>query len=192
MIGALPLAQAAAMALLLRRLLAVEPARRPRHGPPRARGGAALAFVTVAIPLQLGSSGSRSAGRSKARPLAWLYRRIPHRGLLLTRPGCCRRGVRAPGPQSRDLPLHAARQVRIFNWYLYAYLVCAAALVVAGRLSAARRRQPRRRRAAQCRPLRSRGAGVLLFLLLNIEIADFYADGAGRSPSASACSSRRT
>jgi hypothetical protein len=52
-IGALPLAQAVAMALLLRRLLAIEPAHQRDRGRLALVAGAALAFVTVAIPLQL-------------------------------------------------------------------------------------------------------------------------------------------
>ena len=66
--------------------------------------------------------------------------------------------------------------VPVFNWYLYTYLVCATALLVAGwlllrtddRLVAG---LPRASTAAFA------GAGILLFLLLNIEIADFYAEG---------------
>jgi len=66
--------------------------------------------------------------------------------------------------------------VPIFNWYLYTYLTCAAALLVAGwlllrlddRLVAG---LPRTSTGAFA------GGGILLFLLLNIEIADFYAEG---------------
>jgi uncharacterized membrane protein len=67
-------------------------------------------------------------------------------------------------------------ELRILNWYLYAYLVCAAALIVAGWwLSKTEDRLldgfPR---ASQLLPA---GGVILLFLLLNIEIADFYATG---------------
>jgi len=66
--------------------------------------------------------------------------------------------------------------LRIWNWYLYTYLLCAGALLVSSRvlvktddaLSAALPRMS---------SLFSGGAVVLLFLLLNIEIADYYATG---------------
>jgi uncharacterized membrane protein len=66
--------------------------------------------------------------------------------------------------------------VPVFNWYLYTYLLCAAALGVAGWLLL---RQEDRLAAGLPRTSTAAfaGAGILLFLLLNIEIADFYAEG---------------
>jgi uncharacterized membrane protein len=176
MIGALPLAQAVAMALLLRRLLAIEPARQRDRARLALVAGAALAFVTAAIPLQLEKQWITIGWALEGAALAWLYRRIAHRGLLWTSAGLLGAAfVRlALNP---DVLRYAPRSgVPVFNWYLYTYLLCAAALVVAGWLL---RREddrllpglPRTSTAAFA------GAGVLLFLLLNIEIADFYAEG---------------
>src|SRR5204863_3022226 len=66
--------------------------------------------------------------------------------------------------------------MRIFNWYFYAYLTCSAAMLIASwwltptndRLDGA---------LPRASALVSAAAVVLLFLLLNIEIADFYATG---------------
>ncbi|MBP1602581.1 MAG: rane protein-like protein, partial [Acidobacteria bacterium] len=71
---------------------------------------------------------------------------------------------------------YQARGLRIWNWYLYTYLICAAAMFTgAFFLSRARRWMPGGLRLA---PGLLTGAGtVLLFLLLNIEIADFYSGG---------------
>jgi uncharacterized membrane protein len=66
--------------------------------------------------------------------------------------------------------------LRILNWYLYTYLVCAAALIVASRWYA-RTRDEVLGGAARASRLGAVAAGILLFLLLNIEIADFYATG---------------
>ena len=72
--------------------------------------------------------------------------------------------------------VYEPRGARIFNWYLYAYAICAASMFLAAwwfsttddRLVAG---LPR---ASALLP----AAGVvLLFILLNIEIADFYATG---------------
>jgi len=66
--------------------------------------------------------------------------------------------------------------MRIVNWYLYTYVIAAATMFVgAWWLSKTDDGLP----APLPRPryMLPSGAGVLLFLLLNIEIADFYSDG---------------
>ena len=175
-IGALPLAQAAAMALLLRRLLAVEPARGRDTGRLALVAGAALAFVTVAIPLQLEKQWITIGWALEGAALAWLYRRIAHRGLLLTSAGLLGAAFVRLALNPEIFHYTPRSEVPIFNWYLYTYLVCAAALVVAGRLL-----RPADDSLAAALPRVSTaaftGAGVLLFLLLNVEIADFYAEG---------------
>ena len=75
-----------------------------------------------------------------------------------------------------DILLYEPRgALRIFNWYLYTYLMCAIAfLVAAWWLSSTDDRIIGTARSSRILP----AAGVvLLFLLLNIEIADFYATG---------------
>jgi uncharacterized membrane protein len=175
-IGALPLAQAVAMALLLRRLLAIEPG----HHRDRARlalvSGAALAFVTVAIPLQLDKQWITIGWALEGGALAWLYRRIPHRGLLWTSAGLLGAAFVRLALNPEVLRYAPRSAMPVFNWYLYTYLLCAAALVAAGWLLRREEERllhglPRVSTAAFA------GAGVLLFLLLNIEIADFYAEG---------------
>ena len=44
--------------------------------------GAVLAFVTVAIPLQLDKQWITIGWALEGAALAWLFRRIPHRGLF--------------------------------------------------------------------------------------------------------------
>ena len=71
--------------------------------------------------------------------------------------------------------LYEPRGMRVFNWYLYAYLICGMALFVAGWwLSKTDDRIASLPRASSVLPA---GGVILLFLLLNIEIADFYATG---------------
>ncbi len=66
--------------------------------------------------------------------------------------------------------------MRIFNWYLYAYLVCAASfLLAAWWLAPSDSGQPRLDPAPS--QWLAAGAVILLFLLLNIEIADYFAMG---------------
>jgi hypothetical protein len=175
-IGALPLVQALAMALLLRRLLAIEPPRRRDTGRLALVAGTALAFVTLAIPLQLDKQWITIGWALEGAALAWLYRRVAHRGLLWASTGLLGAAfVRLV--MNPEVFRYAPRSaIPVLNWYLYTYLLCAVALVVAGWLLL---REEDRLLAGLPRTctLAFAGAGVLLFLLLNIEIADFYAEG---------------
>jgi len=175
-IGVLPLAQAAALALLLRRLLAVEPARGRDTGRLALVAGAALAFVTLAIPLQLEKQWITIGWALEGMALAWLYRRIAHRGLLLTSAGLLGAAFVRLALNPEIFHYAPRSETPIVNWYLYTYVVAAAALLAAGRLllAADDRLAPGLPRASTAA---FAGAGVLLFLLLNIEIADFYAEG---------------
>ena len=175
-IGVLPLAQAAAMALLLRRLLAIEPSRGRDNGRLALVAGAALAFVTVAVPLQLEKQWITIGWALEGTALAWLYRRIAHRGLLWTSAALLGAAFVRLSLNPEVLRYAPRSAVPVFNWYLYTYLLCAAALLAAGWLLLRAEDRlvpglPRTRTAAFA------GAGILLFLLLNIEIADFYAEG---------------
>jgi len=76
---------------------------------------------------------------------------------------------------------HPRGALPVFNWYLYTYLVSAAAFVVAARWLRGTDEDVGSALHAG-RPLRVSAflvgaATVILFLLLNIEIADFYARG---------------
>ncbi|HSD27044.1 MAG TPA: DUF2339 domain-containing protein [Vicinamibacteria bacterium] len=176
MIGALPLAQAVAMALVLRRLLAIEPERGRDTGRLALVAGSALAFVTVAVPLQLEKQWITIGWALEGAALAWLFRRIPHRGLLWTSAGLLGAAFVRLALNPEVLRYAPRSAMPVFNWYLYTYLLCAAALVAAGWLL---RRGEDRLLAGLPRTSTSAfaGAGILLFLLLNVEIADFYAEG---------------
>ena len=90
MIGAIPVIEGAVLALMLRSLLSLEPRGQRDLGRLALVAGAALAFVTVAIPLQLKQQWITIGWALEGAALAWLYRRIPaSRALLL--------GRRAPG-----------------------------------------------------------------------------------------------
>jgi uncharacterized membrane protein len=137
--------------------------------------GSALAFATVAIPLQLRHQWITIGWALEGAALAWTYRRIPHRGLffwsmaLLT-------VVFARLALNPAIFVYEQRGYRVFNWYLYTYLICGAALMVAAWWlrttdDSMGRELPR---ASTLLP----PAGVIvLFLLLNIEIADYYVIG---------------
>jgi uncharacterized membrane protein len=131
--------------------------------------GGALAFFTAAIPLTFEREWITVGLALEAAALAWLFSRIPHRGLLLWS------GLLATAVLIRLVfnpavfEYHPKSPTPLFNWYLYIYLVCAAAMFVASRLA------PRAEPAL--RGFFVAAGAIELFFLLNIEIADYYSVG---------------
>jgi uncharacterized membrane protein len=175
-IGLLPVLQAGALALLLRKLLDLEPAGERDLGRLALVAGAALAFMTVAIPLQLEKQWITIGWALLAAALAWLYGRIPHRGLLLWTAGLAAAVFVRLSLNPAVLSYHPRAETPIWNWYLYTYLVAAAALL-AGAWLLSRTEDRLAPALPRLSTLLSAAGGILLFLLLNIEIADFFSQG---------------
>ena len=179
-IGALPVVEAALLALVLASLVRLERRGEPRTPAEVARlaliAGAALGFITVAIPLQLERNWITIGWAVEGAALAWLYSRIPHKGLLLFTLGLCAAVFIRLALNPEVLHYEPRGALRIWNWYLYTYVVCAAAFLVAGRVLVKTddRVRPDSPRMSSLLPA---GAVILLFLLLNIEIADYFATG---------------
>ena len=175
MVGIIPVVEGAVLALLLRQLLGLQPPGERDLGRLAAVAGAALAFATVAIPLQLRNQWITIGWALEGAALSWLYRRIPHRGLLYSASALFA-AVFVRLALNPTIFVYEPRGMRVFNWYLYTYLVSALAMFTAAwwlwttddRLGKTPLRPTRLLPAA---------GGILLFLLLNIEIADFYSTG---------------
>ncbi len=175
LIGLLPVLQAALMGVLLMALLRLEPPAERTLGRLALVAATVLAFVTVAIPLQLDRQWMTIGWALEAAALAWLFRRIPHRGLFWWALGLLAVVFVRLALNPEVLVYQARSATRIFNWYLYTYATCAAAMLAAGWLfSKTSDEIVPSLRASQVAPA---GGTVVLFLLLNIEIADFYAIG---------------
>ncbi|MEA2342303.1 MAG: hypothetical protein QOF63_472, partial [Thermoanaerobaculia bacterium] len=172
-IGLLPVFQAALMLLLVWRLLRIEPAGERLLSRLALTAAAALAFITIAIPLQLEKQWITIGWALEAAALVWLYRRIPHRGLLAWSGALLAAAFVRLAINPAVLSYHPASHHAIVNWYLYTYLVSAAAFFVAAWLL------PDEDAAefTGARPFANAGGAILLFLLVNIEIADFYSTG---------------
>jgi len=176
MVGALPVFEAAVLALLLRSLLRAQRPGERDLGRLALVAGAALAFVTVAIPVQLENQWRTIGWALEGAALAWLYGRIPHRGLLYSSVALLAT-VFARLTMNPEILLYEPRgDLPILNWYLYTYLTCAAAMLLAGWWLS---KTDERLRPAWPLPsgLLSAAGAIVLFYLLNIEIADFYATG---------------
>ncbi len=174
-IGALPVLQAALLGVVLAGLLRIEPPDGRTLGRLALVAGAVLAFVTVAIPLQFDKQWITLGWALEGAALAWLYRRIPHRGLFWWAIGLLAAVFVRLALNPEVLVYHARSEVPILNWYLYTYLVSATAMLGAGWLfSTTDDTLVDSVRGSELTPA---GGTILLFLLLNIEIADFFATG---------------
>jgi len=175
-VGALPVAIAAALALLVLSLLKIEAPAARDLGRLALVAGAALAFVTVAIPLQLDKEWITIGWALEAAALAWLYTRVPHRGLLLASGGLAAVVFVRLVLNEAVLSYHARSATPIWNWYLYTYLAAAVALFVAARFlrGTADDLLDGRLRVSTADVV---FGTVLLFALVNIEIADWFAEG---------------
>jgi len=168
-IGALPVVQAMLMLVVLWRLLQIERDVERMLSRLALVAGSVLAFVTLAIPLQLDKEWITIGWALEGAALIWLFRRIPHRGLLMWGGALLAAVFTRLVFNPAVLEYHARTAMRVWNWYLYTYLVSAIAMYLAGYLF------PRTVKWAVA-ALNVAGT-VLLFLLLNIEIADYYSTG---------------
>ncbi|MEW6363809.1 MAG: DUF2339 domain-containing protein [Acidobacteriota bacterium] len=173
-IGILPVAQAALMALLLWRLTRLEPSGERDIGRLALMAGAGLAFITVAIPLQLEKQWITIGWVLQAAALGWLYRKIPHRGLLWWSAALFAAVFVRLVFNPAVFQYHPRGVHPILNWYLYTYLVSAISMFLGARFLRATEDRIGFFRLSSGLPA---CATVLLFLLLNIEIADFYSKG---------------
>jgi uncharacterized membrane protein len=173
--GIVPVTQALVMLGLLRRVLVRRDG--PLAGDARVAlvAAAALGFATAAIPLQLSLEHITVALALEATALAWLYRRIRFPQLVLWVGGIAIAVFVRLALNPAVLTYHARSTTPIFNWYLYLYLASAIALFAA----AAFLRGTEDRVLGRWRlgALLSAAATVLLFLVVNIEIADYYSSG---------------
>jgi hypothetical protein len=134
-------------------------------------GGAALLFITLIFPIQFDRQWITIGWALEGAALCWLFRRVPHPGLRLA-------GVVLLGVAFARLALnpavleyHARSAAPIFNWYLYAYGITIASLFAAAWLLV----PPRDVIAGRSmRPALCTLGTILTFLLLNIEIADYF------------------
>jgi uncharacterized membrane protein len=171
MIGILPVVIALMMLLLVVRLLKMERVLSRLA----LVAAAALAFITVAIPLQLEKQWITIGWALEGAALVWLFTRIPHRGLLVWSGALLTAVFVRLVFNSAVFAYHPQQHQAIVNWYLYTYLVAAACFFVAAKLCRDRL-QPVLGRLKPAATLNAAGA-ILLFVLLNIEIADFYSRG---------------
>ncbi len=158
----------AGLALLARKHPAPNPARNTQLA---LYGGAGLFFITLIFPLQYHREWITISWALEGAALCWLFRRVPHPGLRLTGVALLAVAFARLGLNPLVLSYHARAAHPFFNWYLYAYGVVSIALFA----GAAQLAKPRNLAAGvNVEALLYTLGTVLAFLLVNIEIADYF------------------
>jgi len=134
-------------------------------------GGAALFFITLVFPVQFDRQWLTVAWALEGAALLWLFHRVPHPGLRATGAVLLAVAFARLALNHAVFEYHARSDTPIFNWYLYAYGLTIASLFYGARLLA-----PPRETVLGVNAQRITYAlgVILLFLLLNIEIADYF------------------
>jgi hypothetical protein len=134
-------------------------------------GGVTLFFVTLIFPIQFERQWLTIAWAMEGAALLWLFHRVPHPGLRVVGVALLVIAFVRLGLNPAVLGYHARSATPIWNWYLYAYGLVTISLFVGAWLIAPPRNVVLEINAP---PLLYTLGTVLAFLLLNIEIADFF------------------
>lgn len=172
--GLLPMAFALPAFAGLVALLRTVPAESPvRLGQLAWFGGATLFFVTLVFPLQFERQWITLGWALEGTALVWLFHRVPHPGLRLVGVGLLAVAFVRLALNPAVLSYHPRSATPILNWYLYAYGLVSACLFGGARLLTT----PRHRiLGVSTKAVLSALGTVLLFFLLNIEIADYFSE----------------
>jgi uncharacterized membrane protein len=134
-------------------------------------GGVALFFITLIFPIQFDRQWITIGWALEGAALLWLFHRVPHPGLRLTGVGLLTAAFVRLAFNPAVLEYHPRAATPIFNWYLYAYGIVIICLFVGTRLLAPPRNLVLK---SNVPPILAGFGTVLAFLLLNIEIADYF------------------
>jgi hypothetical protein len=134
-------------------------------------GGVALFFITLIFPIQFDRQWITIGWALEGAALLWLFHRVPHPGLQLVGVGLLAVAFVRLALNPAVLEYHSRAATPILNWYLYAYGIVTAALFAGAKLLVPPRNQIS---AINVPPILAGLGTVLAFLLLNIEIADYF------------------
>jgi hypothetical protein len=134
-------------------------------------GGVALFFITLIFPIQFDRQWITIGWALEGAALLWLFHRVPHPGLRLTGVGLLMAAFVRLALNPAVFEYHVRSATPIINWYLYTYGIVTVCLFAGARLLAPPRNLVLR---SNVPPLLAGLGTVLAFLLLNIEIADYF------------------
>ncbi len=134
-------------------------------------GGVSLLFITLIFPIQLDRQWLTLAWAFEGAALLWLFRRVPHQGLRATGLTLLITSFVRLSLNPEVLGYYPRSGTPILNWHLYTYTLAALSQFLGGRwLQAPHDRYEN----INLRAVLYSFGGVLLFWLLNIEIADYF------------------
>jgi uncharacterized membrane protein len=136
-------------------------------------GGVALFFITLIFPIQFDNQWITIGWALEGAALLWLFHRVPHPGLRLTGVALLVAAFVRLAFNPAVLEYHPRAATPIFNWYLYAYGIVTVCLFAGARLLAPPRNIVLK---SNVQPILAGLGTVLAFLLLNIEIADYFSE----------------
>ncbi|HYF36504.1 MAG TPA: DUF2339 domain-containing protein [Prosthecobacter sp.] len=134
-------------------------------------GGVTLLFITLIIPIQLDKEWITVGWALEGAALCWLYTRVPHDGLRKVGVSLLVTSFVRLALNPAVLTYHPRTGTPVWNWFLYTYGVAALAQFAAAYWLA-----PPRDRMGEInvRAMAWSFGVILLFLLLNLEIADYF------------------
>ena len=134
-------------------------------------GGVALFFITLIFPIQFERQWLTVAWALEGAALLWLFHRVPHPGLRAVGAVLLVTAFVRLALNPAVLGYHVRGDIGILNWYLFAYGLATAALFAGARLAAPPRHLVL---GVNVPPLFNTLGAILAFILLNIEIADYF------------------
>ena len=141
-------------------------------------GGVALFFITLIFPIQFEKQWITLGWALEGAALCWLFRRVPHTGLRGTGAGLLVASFVRLALNPAVLEYQTRGETAILNWQLYAYSLSALAMFAAAFWLTPPNHVWHK---VNLRGLFCALGGILLFLLLNIEIADAFTPAGQRS-----------
>lgn len=136
--------------------------------------GITLFFVSLVFPLQFRKEWLTLGWALEGAALVWLYHRIPHSSLKKWAFALLLISFARLAINPAVLSYHPVQQIPVLNWYLYTYGAVITCLAAAAYLW---RPPDERYLQVELRPVLYSLSAILVFLLMNIEIADFYSTG---------------
>ena len=134
-------------------------------------GGVTLFFITLIFPIEFERQWITVGWALEGAALCWLFRRVPHPGLRLAGVVLLAVVFVRLALNPAVLTYHPRAAFPILNWYLYTYGIATACMFAAARLLAPPLNLVL---GGNVRPLLYTLGAVLAFLIVNIEIADYF------------------
>ncbi len=140
-------------------------------------GGAALFFITFIFPIQFDRQWITIGWALEGAALLWLFHRVAHPGLRMVGCGLLIASFARLALNPFVITEYSRTGHPLLNWYLYSYTLVAGSLFLGAHLLA-----PPRDRIDDLRlpPLLFTLGTILTFLLVNIEIADYFSPAGER------------